>query len=203
MKDLSHIKNILFDLGGVLYELDFAQLEKNFSLLHKKGEAIPYSKHAQHEIFSLYETGKATSTEFRDVLRQEFQLEGTDAAIDSAWNSLLVQMYPNRVELLKGLKSKFRIALLSNTNEIHIRHVADECSELFNQFERLFLSYEIGLRKPNADIFEFALNEMNFLPSETLFIDDSPQHIECAKSVGLQTFWVKNEQDLYELFFDN
>jgi len=112
-----------------------------------------------------------------------------------------------RIEILKRVKKTHRIFLLSNTNDIHIKYINNYLQkeyampDLTSLFEKTYLSYEIGMRKPDAEIFEFVLKENDLIPSETLFIDDSVQHIETARKLGLHAHWLNvEEESLRDLF---
>ena len=126
--------------------------------------------------------------------------------IISAWNAMIKDIPKKTIDYLIELKSKgYRIFLLSNTNEIHI----EEAMKSWNKnnytkpekiFNKIYLSYKIGMRKPNKEIFNFICDKENLEPSKTLFIDDSIQHIKGAKSIGLSTHHLLNQVDLYSLF---
>jgi glucose-1-phosphatase len=205
------VKNIVFDLGGVLYDVDYSIVEREFaalqrtesSLKHHNAPAgtIAYTRETQPQIFTDYEIGAITTAEFCEGLRKSLGLEGTDADIASAWNAMLLGVYPGRNALTWRLKQRYHLALLSNTNALHIEHVRPECHELFSLFDKLFFSYEQGLRKPQAEIFRLVLEEMHYEAHETLFVDDSPQHIEAARALGIQTLWLQHPQSL-ELVVD-
>ncbi|MBD1210348.1 MAG: HAD family phosphatase [Ignavibacteria bacterium] len=205
------IKNIIFDLGGVLYNVDYSLVEKEFATLQKPSSTeskdntstphISYTRQTQPEIFSKYEIGAVSTTEFCEGLRKELGLVGSDEELSKAWNSMLLGVYPGRNALIWRLKQHYSLALLSNTNEAHIEHVKPECQELFSLFEKLFYSYQMGLRKPDTAIFNAVVQTMHYEPSETLFIDDSHQHIEAARACGLRTLWLQHPDSL-ELIVD-
>ncbi|MBL7973838.1 MAG: HAD family phosphatase [Candidatus Kapabacteria bacterium] len=185
---MNSITTILFDLGGVLYDINMKRTQDSLSLL--AGSEIDYSIASQHDVFSLFESGKITAQEFRDGLRTAYNITATDDELDAAWNALLVGVIPNRIEMLQRVKTKFRIALLSNINVIHHNRIDDEVKELFAQFDTLFLSYDVGMRKPNEDIYRHALAELQATPQEVLFIDDSPLNIYTAQKLGIHAYHV-------------
>jgi putative hydrolase of the HAD superfamily len=199
----SGITTIIFDLGGVLYNVEYSIVEQEFSALmnnaagkvHSK-KGVTYTRQTQPEIFTKYEIGAISSEEFYAGLRTELGLEGDDTTLAEAWNAMLLGVYLGRNALVWRLKQKYKLAMLSNTNDEHIRHVRPECQELFALFDKLFFSYELGLRKPEAAIFEKVLTEMGCAPHEALFIDDSYQHIEAARALGIQTLWLQHPDSL-------
>ena len=173
----------MFDLGGVLYHINLQRTRDSFSLL--AGKDVDFSLTSQHEVFDRFECGKSSPQEFRDHLRSAYGIDADDEQMDSAWNALLVGLDPRSVSWLRAIKRTHRIVLLSNINTLHHHRIADECTELFAEFERLYLSYEIGFRKPWKEIYEYVLNDLDVSASEIYYLDDSPQHIATAQSLGI------------------
>jgi epoxide hydrolase-like predicted phosphatase len=194
-------KNIIFDLGGVLLNIDYSLVTKAFLALGLTDFDKLYSKAHQTKLFDLYEKGQISSEAFRNHVKTCFSTAIDDAAIDKAWNAMLLDLPTERLHLLQQLKTKHRIFLLSNTNDIHIRYVNSYLKETFGindlsgYFEKVYLSYEVGMRKPDAEIFELVLSDNNLDPNNTLFIDDSIQHIEGAKKLGIHTYWLDVKKD--------
>jgi len=190
------IKNIIFDLGGVIINIDYALLIGAFSEIGLPDFEMHFSQLKQKDLFDLYEKGLISSQNFRDELKKHCKIGTTDTEIDTAWNAMLLDLPKERLELILNVKNKYRTFLLSNTNEIHERAfnkvLQTTCGypTLAMFFDRIYLSHRVGLRKPDPKIFELVLRENKLNPSETLFIDDSPQHIESANLLGIQTIHV-------------
>lgn len=200
-------KNIIFDLGGVLLNIDYSLVTKAFSALGLSNFDELYSKAHQTKLFDLYEKGQISSEAFRNHVKTCFSTLIDDSTIDKAWNAMLLDLPPERLHLLQQLKTGHRIFLLSNTNDIHIQYINNYLKETFGindlsgYFEKVYLSYEVGMRKPDAEIFELVLSENNLDPNETLFIDDSIQHIEGAKKLGIHTYWLDvKKESVMDLF---
>ena len=163
-----NIKNIIFDLGGVILNIDYHLTSKAFKELGIKDFDAIYSQAAQNNVFNNFETGALTSTEFRDYLKQ-FIPTKTDSEINKAWNSMLLDLPKERIMVLNAIKSNYRIFLLSNTNSIHVDAFTTYVDttfgpQLFEQlFEKHYFSNEIGFRKPNANAFMHVLNENGLL----------------------------------------
>ncbi len=188
------IKNIIFDLGGVLYEIDYQKVTDKFQELSPH---LHFSQLKQDPIFDDFEIGKISPQEFRNSIRELTQMTDLDdSKIDTIWNSMLIGLYPKRIELIKTLSQNYPIVLLSNANQIHYDYIIEECKPLFEPMQKVFFSFEIGMRKPHKEIFEFVLNTMNFKPEETLFIEDTIIHIEGANSVGIKTLHLKEPLNL-------
>ena len=196
----TQIKNLLIDLGDVLYRIDFAKMVMAFAALQDPdSDPVHFSKKNQHDVFSKLEIGQISEKEFVDEVREIYHLKGTDQQIIDAWNAILVALIPERVDQLRSLKSKYQLALLSNTNIIHQHAFQEECAELLAQFDKIYLSHEFGRRKPDADTFLVILEEMGWKAEETLFLDDSTPNIKAADELGIATCWVETPEVFDEL----
>jgi putative hydrolase of the HAD superfamily len=205
---MNTIKSIIFDLGGVILNINYELTSKHFENLGGFQFDTIYNQAKQMEIFNLLETGKISPAVFRLKLKKLMHLTVSDEKFDTSWNAMLLDLPIKRLELIKSLKFTYNTFLLSNTNEIHIKAF----KKIINQkigysnftscFDKCYLSSEIGLRKPNIDCFNYVLKKNNLLPEQTLFIDDSIQHIEGAQKAGLKTYHLKKEEDLVISFPD-
>ena len=196
MKD---IKNILFDLGGVLYHIDYNLTKKAFEKLGVNDFNTYYSQQQQNELFDNLETGKISSKEFISKMLEILPSSSEEDVVD-AWNALLIGFTKENINLLKYLSGKYKLYLLSNTNAIHIEKINNDLQDLFGYtalnefFIKTYLSHEIGRRKPDIETFEWLLKDAGIKAEETLFIEDSVQHIESAKKTGIKTvMWVSNK----------
>jgi len=204
---LNKFKNIIFDLGGVIINIDLSLTMTAFEELGIKDVPKLFSTTLQQQLFDFQEKGTITSAQFRDEIRKFSTVHLLDSQIDEAWNALLLDLPKARLELLEKVKCSHRTFLLSNTNEIHIqtiqRYLNKEygISDLSSFFEKTYLSYQLGMRKPDAELFKLVLDENKLNPSETLFIDDSKQHILAAEKLGIQTYWLDlSKENLLDLF---
>lgn len=206
--DLTGIKNIIFDLGGVVINLNFQKTLDAFQKLSKSQKFIEFTQRQQARLFDDYETGRITDAAFRDGLRQHYDIAGTDEEIDEAWNALLLDIPAERIDLLRELGNKYRLYLLSNTNAIHLQRFNQIVEESFtipdldSLFEKTYYSHLIGQRKPDDVVFEQILAQNNLNRSETLFVDDSIQHIESANAIGIKTLWLAPPLTINEAFKD-
>lgn len=187
------IRNIIFDLGGVLLNLDMERTSRAFRELGMKDFDLRFSQARQSGLFDDFDCGRISPQEFRNNLKQHLPDSITDEQIDDAWNAMLLDLPLKRMENLKKLGKNYRLFLLSNTNEIHIRSFSNELREKIGKedfsdyFEKWYYSCRIGKRKPDAEIFEFVLKDNGLLPAETIFIDDSLQHVKGAQECGIQS----------------
>lgn len=199
------IQNIIFDLGGVIINLDPSRTRTAFSALGASDFDALYTFKKQNDTFDLFDKGLLSDAAFRNEMRKHIFNNVSDEQIDSAWNAMLLDVPEEKIQLLKLMKKKYRTFLLSNTNRIHVECFSAELERVYGSkdfspwMERCYYSCELGMRKPDAEIFQFVLKENNLRAEETLFIDDSPQHIAGAKSCGLHTLHYTPGDSLQEL----
>ena len=205
---MQNIKNIIFDYGNVIFLIDFLKTQHTFTELGIENVETFFG-HAGHDpIFNEFEKGDISSAEFRGGIRRiTGKPELTDKQIDNAWNSLLIGVPPVNHTILLEAKKHYRTFLLSNINEIHLDYITDylkreyqiESNDVF--FEKVYYSHLVRKRKPNRDIFEHVLNDSKLEASETLFIDDSPQHLKTAAEMGLHTHLMTIDDSLEKFMY--
>ena len=203
---MKNSKVIIFDLGAVILNINYQNTIDEFTKLGVKNASSFYSKKVQTDLFNQIETGKITAEKFLTELQKETN-NATIKQVKYAWNSMLLDLPNERLELIKALKSKYQIYLLSNTNNIHIDAFKKQLGnakweDFCNLFDKMYLSHEVGLRKPNAEIFKHILTEQKLKAEEVFFIDDSPQHIEGAKKLGIKTRHLLDNENITTLFPD-
>lgn len=199
-KNQRGIEAIIFDLGGVILDIDYQRTVDAFKALGYTDFDQQYSKMKQSGLFDALETGRIEPQEFRDTVREAVP-HVSDEEVDRAWNAIILDFPEGRLEFVSALKERMPIYLLSNTNAIHVQcfyQLLDRygASTLEPYFHQLYLSHEVGLRKPDPGIFEHVLEDQGLLPETTLFIDDSPQHVESAGSLGIQTIHLRSIHEL-------
>jgi len=204
------IKNIIFDYGNVIFNIDFNRVAQAWKKLGITNADEFYGHRQQDDVFNALERGQISPAAFRDRIRElTHKPELTDEQIDDAWNQIFVGIPKGNHEVLLQVKNKYRTFLLSNINAIHYDYVHDYLKREYDMvdnshlFEKTYYSHLVGKRKPDAEIFEQVLNENNLDPAETLFIDDSPQHLETAKKLGLQTYLMTAPDNLQQYFKTN
>ena len=202
---MKKIHNIIFDLGNVILNIDYQSTIKAFEKIGTENASILYSKSSQTKIFDQLETGKITKEDF--ILEiQKIIPKASKCKIINAWNAIIKDLPESRIDILKNLKDKFSIFLLSNTNSIHIDYIVkkiggEKYDEFYNLFDKVYYSHEVKLRKPDPNIFKLVINENNLKIKNTFFIDDSIQHINSAKKLGLQTYHLNNSIESLETIF--
>ena len=190
---MPEIKNIIFDLGGVLLDINYHKTADAFKALGIKDFDALYSQYKINDFFEKFETGDVTDDEFYASVRKYAQLPLTNSEIDDAWNAMLLQFRIPTLDFIKTLRGKYRVYVLSNTNRIHYRAFQKMLQEeigkdnLDDYFDKSYYSHLIKMRKPYAETYEFVLNDIQALPQETFFIDDTRNNIETADRLGMET----------------
>lgn len=200
-----NIKNIVFDLGGVLIDLDFNRALKAFRKAGFENIEEQLQSFNREGIFMQYELGDISSEEFRSAIRKQVRVSLTDREIDDMWNLILLNIPHEKLKLILELRGKYMVYLLSNTNQIHWDYTRNHAFtyhgfRVKDYFEETFLSFEMHLAKPDKAIFERMLQEANLLPEETFFIDDSEANCKAAEELGIHTHHYRIGEDLNKLF---
>ncbi len=201
-----NIRNIVFDFGGVICNIDTRLSELKFKELGFKGFNSSYSVEEGEDVFRRLEGGKISINEFCALLKKHLGRDVSDDDILSAWNAMILDIPPHRVRLLEEVRKSYRIFILSNSNEIHYHKYLAGFTKNYayksftDLFEKTWFSFQIHLQKPSTEIFEHIIRDGNLKTEETLFIDDSFQHIEAASNAGLGTFHLQPPLEITNLF---
>jgi HAD superfamily hydrolase (TIGR01509 family) len=198
------IKNIIFDLGGILINLDFDKTINEFDRLGFKEMEKFFGLGKAADFVEDYEVGKINDEQFIHAVRSLTNIEANDEQIVYAWNALLLDFPEERIGLLQQLAKKYRLFLFSNTNALHLAHFGALFQQQFgfslnSLFEKAYYSHTINQRKPYTEAFEWILNDAKIDAAETLFIDDALNNIEGARMVGLHTRYVPKGQTIMEI----
>ncbi|HRS53686.1 MAG TPA: HAD family phosphatase [Bacteroidales bacterium] len=207
MKKIHNIKNIIFDLGAVVLDIDFEKTINAFKKLGIKDFENIFTKAKQDKIFDEFERGELSDSQFREALRTLVGANLSEQQIDDAWNAIIIDFREEYIDLLRKVKNNYYTFLLSNTNSIHFKVYNNllkkygilDISELFH---KVYLSYKIGMRKPERRIFQYLIEDSNLNPSETLYIDDTYSYLCEAKSLGINTVHFLPNMKLTDLFTD-
>ncbi|MDG2194223.1 MAG: HAD family phosphatase [Polaribacter sp.] len=195
------IKNIIFDFGDVFINLD---KQATYREMEKLG--VTKVSEEMISVYHQYEKGLISTDDFIGFYQEKFPFIKRQELVD-AWNAILLNFPKERLEFLQALSAskKYRLFLLSNTNELHISWVQQQWGmELYdafkNCFEQFYLSHEINFRKPDANIYKFVLEENNLKASETLFVDDLKENTDAAQKLGIQAWnLVPEEEDVVNM----
>jgi putative hydrolase of the HAD superfamily len=204
---MNRIKNIIFDFGHVILNINWQSVRKTFESKGFTGMDDLHNYLMEENYYYDLETGRISPTEFRDAIRRSLGNKTTDKVIDEGWNSMILDIPKYRVELLEKLKSKYNIYLLSNSNRIHWeyfdKYFADTYGydHLSDLFKAAYYSHEMGLRKPDPQIYKVVMAEQGLIPEETLFIDDMIENIKSARNLNIFSYHlVPEREDIVDLF---
>lgn len=197
---------LIFDLGGVILNLDYQRTQQAFEALGLTQFQTMYNQAAQSGLFDAFETGACSTPYFINALLRFLPAGTSPNQVVAAWNAMILDFPEENLRLLETLKVEKRLFLLSNTNEIHLQAVNRELQKksahntLDPYFERAYFSHELRARKPHPETFLRVCRENNLTPSNTLFVDDTEQHILGAQQAGLQTIHLTKGKSLTEIF---
>jgi len=204
--DLTNIKNIIFDLGKVLLNLDFNATIEAFRNLGFNGNVLDHALVYKDPVFYELETGKITPAVFCAKVRRILNKPGiTDLQIEDAWYAMIKDIPASRVEVLQKLAKTYNVYLFSNTNQIHIERLHQKFRKEFGfEFPSLFVkdfySHEIHFGKPDVNSYLKVIKLSGVKPEETLFVDDLEKNIDGAQNAGLKTFWLREGMEMAEIF---
>ncbi len=204
--DSGTIKNLIFDLGGVILEIDPERTLNAFRQLGIKNIDSLYTLKKQSGIFDEFDTGKTDLDTFRQNLRKASGNNFTDEEFNDAWCAMLVEFPPEGISLLEVLKKQFRTFLFSNTNVLHHKVYTEMLQEttghdsLAELFEKAYFSHTFGMRKPNIHVFNRILEENNLKAEQTLFLDDLEQNTDAAKEAGINAIQISPENNILKIF---
>lgn len=202
------VEAVIFDLGGVLINLDYHRTGEAFVALGLSDFNEVYSQMQQSDLFDRFETGHVSPFHFINRLLDRLPTGTNGNQVVHAWNAMILDFPKQRLEWLKEFReySGKKVFLLSNTNGLHIDAVRRSLEQsvghqrLEDYFDQMYLSHEMGMRKPNPEIFLRVCEEQGLQPASTLFIDDSPQHVEGARKAGLQAIHLTPGMEVQTVF---
>ncbi|MFH0999488.1 MAG: HAD family phosphatase [Bacteroidota bacterium] len=200
------IKNIILDFGGVIYAIDHQRTKNAFSDLGLQSFDELYGHTIQTKLFEEFEKGNISPSVFRGEIRKFISKTVSDAELDTAWNALLIDYNLSSLRAISYAKKHYRLFLLSNTNQIHFRHYMAQLEAMnqketfLNSFSKIYFSHQIGMRKPDLEIYENVLRENNLVADQCLFIDDLNVNIVASRRAGLPAFLLEEGMELASLF---
>lgn len=201
------IKNILFDLGGVILDIDVQATLKQFYELGFPSDLLQYPFNMNTDLFFKYEIGKINTAQFRAEIRKKSGVEMTDEAFDKAWNAMIVRIPEERTALLKVLAKRYNLFMLSNTSALHAPVFEKMYKDvagitLQEAFTKIYYSFEIGCHKPDLEAWKFVINDAKILPEETIFLDDNIHNIKASQELGFRAIHIHERTNLMNLGFD-
>jgi len=200
------ITTIIFDLGGVILDIDITRAFNQFKELGIGSESYNFGLNQGNPIFKDFEIGVISIDDFRNEIRKISKIDFSNEQFDQIWNSIIVNYPKENIEILESIKSKYRTFLMSNTNEIHYKYFNQllnkqfKCENMDWLFEKTYYSHTSHMKKPDIQFYELIIKENNLMPQDTLFIDDSAENISAASTLGLQTIHINGNCKLKNYF---
>ncbi len=200
------IRNIIFDFGGVVLDIDPELTKQELLNLGVKNVELFNTPEFRDGVIGKFERGILTPEGFRQKVRETLGTDISDQKIDDAWNALLFDIPKERIAVIEAVRNHYKTFLLSNSNEIHYDVYVRDLQLRFGYrefdllFDKAYFSFDLHLSKPNPEIFEFVLNQHRLVPQETLFIDDTLEHLVTARTLGLQTYHLQKPERLRDIF---
>ena len=198
--DFSKIETIIFDLGGVIIDLDEQKTRDQIQEL-----VDPQKPLFDYKIFSDFEVNAISSGRFVTTIKGSCRDDVTEAQIIDAWNAMLVSIPGKRLELMNSLRDRYKVLVLSNTNQIHAERFDEILMEEMGQpdlglyADRVYYSQDLKLRKPDVAIYEFIARDFGFDPTKALFLDDKPENLSGARHIGIQTARVEFPDMIFDI----
>jgi glucose-1-phosphatase len=199
------IRNIILDLGGVVVNIDTDRCYRQLSNISDIALSGMYSIAQNDPVFTQFEKGLIDRNVFYKHVLSLSPNRFSQKDFEKAWNSIIVDIPKSNLDFIERLSKKYRVFALSNTNEMHIERVNNIIQKQYGKpdlnpwFEQVYLSFETGMAKPALACYTSILKNNNLKPDETLFVDDTPGHVEAAKSLGLMTSTVMPGRDIHEI----
>lgn len=205
----NNVPNLIFDMGGVIIDINLHLAMQAFAALADCDAEELKSRFWGSEFFLAHETGHCTDMDFRTNIAALLGKTFTDDEIDLAWNSLLLEIPAKRIELLKQLRKKHKLYLLSNTNGIHIKAINQLLDQQYGikgmeeLFDKVYYSHQIGKRKPGPEIYKYVLSDAGMNAEDCLFFDDLPANLQAPGEIGIQTVLIRPGQFTINDYFQD
>ena len=204
MAESTSLKNILFDLGGVILDINVLATKEKFYNLGFPAKLLSYPENRETDLFYKYETGQLSTEAFRNAIRDFTGLNFKDGEFDAAWNAMIVDIPKERTDMLIRLAQTYELYMLSNTSPLHVpvyekmfeRSAGVSMAMVFN---RRYYSHKIGFHKPDAEAYEYVIKETGIIPEETLFLDDNIHNIKAAQELGFHAIHIHERTDMLSI----
>ena len=192
----SGVEAIVFDLGGVILEIDFGRVFAAWAQQAGVATELIRSRFSLDAAYGRHERGEITAQQYFASLRESLGLALSDAQFESGWNEMVRGEIPGVAALITQAAQRFPLYVFSNTNAMHYAHWGPSHARLLQSFRHLFLSYQMGLRKPEAAAFGHIAAQIGVPLANILFFDDTPENVEAARTLGMQAVQVNGIGDV-------
>ena len=180
------IKVVVFDVAGVLIKETWIKTMQSLLNDNSLTKADVFELWQKEECFHQYETGQLSTRQFVCLAKQALSIELNDQSFSHIFNEMIVAPFEQSEQVLKTIKQKYKLAILSNTNPLHFEKIQSQFT-IYQPCDHLFLSHQMGVMKPNKQIFNRMLDTLNCRPNEVMFFDDNQPNVEAARKLGIQS----------------
>lgn len=201
------IDAIIFDIGNVLIDLDYPQVIRQLSRRAQKNQHNLDKLVVDSKVLRAFELGQIGPDRFREEVAKLLGCKLAESEFEQIWNSMLKEVSRERMSKILKIKQRYKTYILSNTNLTHELAFEEKVLEATGRpsirdfVEQAFFSHEIGMRKPDAECFEFVIDEIDLYPSRMLFLDDRLENVQAAKKAGMKSFQIQQpDKQLSEIF---
>jgi len=196
MDRTSPIEALLFDLGGVVIDIDFEQMFCHWSPRSRLSLQQMKQRFRVDEPFKQHERGELDTRDYMRHLGRQLEIEATEDQIAAGWNALLIEQIDSALDLVDTARKHLPCYAFSNTSAVHRTEWGRRFPRVFESFEQLFLSFELGIRKPDPEAYRFVAGKIGVAPEKILFFDDTGENIEGARAAGLNAVQVRSPSDI-------
>ncbi|HZR02195.1 MAG TPA: HAD family phosphatase [Burkholderiales bacterium] len=190
------ISALLFDLGGVLFNISFDRAFEAWQSISRLSADEMRRAFSFDEAYQRHERGEIARREYFDHLRQALHLTGSDAEIEDGWNAIFLDEIPSTIRLVQDTRAKLPCYAFSNSNATHRAFWMAKYPSVIAAFDRVFVSSDIGLRKPEAEAFAHVAASIGARPESILFFDDTHENVLGAMAAGLHAVHVRGPEDV-------
>lgn len=193
---MNEIRALLFDLGGVIVELDWNRVFEHWARHGGKDAAALRERFSFDEPYQRHERGEIAAAEYYRALRGSLELDVPDAELELGWNAVFVRVIPETLEMVRSLRGRVPMYLFSNTNPVHYAAWSSRFADALEAFDKVFVSSTMGLRKPARESFEHVARDIGVPLASILFLDDTLENVDGARAAGMAAVLVRTPQDV-------
>ncbi len=190
------MKALLFDLGGVLVNIDFQLAFEQFEILSHLDQVEIKNRFQMDQAYRDHEVGKINWSDYASHLRYKFELTATNDEIATAWNAIFKDQITETISIINEINTNIDCYVFSNTNTKHHEFWSEKYPQVTSLFKQVFVSCELNLRKPDVEAFEAVCRATGYVPKDFIFFDDTQENVEGARNTGLDAVLVKNPNDV-------
>ncbi|MEQ5401488.1 glucose-1-phosphatase [Providencia rettgeri] len=191
----------IFDMGNVIIDIDFNRVFDKWSELSGTPSEEIKSRFTFGNIFQLHECGKISDIEFAELLCEEMDITLSFEDFAEGWHAIFISLRPEVIDIMERLREQgHRVVVLSNTNRLHLDYWPAHYPEIAASSDFLYLSQDLGMRKPDPEIYKYVLQSEEFDAADAIFFDDVEENVKAAEALGIRSIHVVGKDTIPEYF---